>query len=303
MSKHVPAEVIFEDGIKFRLLAKHFRMPGARIHTRCPSCNAEVINSFNDNFFRNPVVNEELEFDCYCDACEHEWSIPCVIEMNFRIVGDSAREDELKESRAQGAVEHASRLARIAARKLSEALDDLDFSRGIDTQPDELLIAVLDEIKQETEHIPRTHFAEHHARRIASIRARVLAALNHTRPMPSDEREEPKLSPEVHMLSRILETARRALERIRRKQMGWARNIEEDLKHIDVIASNMIGIPSLTAEEDSNEVRPIVGVDYANGPDVTTEVMASHEDYANSLDATGPVLPPEPLTRDDEIPF
>ena len=149
--KKMTVEVVFEKGMRLHLRdVPALPLPGVTLRGECPHCRAPVAFDMGgqEHCLRRPVVNEPVSSDwLVCPMCEMLIDVDLVCDLTLRVAQDETKaEDALGEHRALLAVEHQARRVRIAQAGLSQALLDLDYSRGIDVEPDEILVGVLEEV-------------------------------------------------------------------------------------------------------------------------------------------------------------
>jgi hypothetical protein len=65
---------------------KRFHLEGAYIKGSCPNCDAEYIR---DNYFAYPTINEPFDLTCYCEECDHEWTVKIKIEVKLTLIESS----------------------------------------------------------------------------------------------------------------------------------------------------------------------------------------------------------------------
>lgn len=57
----------------------------AVVSDRCPRCGRVGKRDLDDWCLTYPVVNQPSKLDLSCEHCEHEWSVPVVIEFKIRL--------------------------------------------------------------------------------------------------------------------------------------------------------------------------------------------------------------------------
>ena len=69
---------------KTEIEEKRFYMP-CKVIVTCPKCNYEYED---DNYLSYPIANKDIDYDCYCGQCDHEWSEKVKIVLGIEVVGD-----------------------------------------------------------------------------------------------------------------------------------------------------------------------------------------------------------------------
>ena len=64
---------------------KRFRIPGVRIESDCPNCGVERTVDLTEHYLSYPKLGVPENFDLYCDECDHEWSVPLVLEISLKV--------------------------------------------------------------------------------------------------------------------------------------------------------------------------------------------------------------------------
>lgn len=61
------------------LNVKRLYLPGLKLKSKCPNCNAPYERDLGDHHLSYPVVGVPEDLTGYCGGCEHEWALGSVV--------------------------------------------------------------------------------------------------------------------------------------------------------------------------------------------------------------------------------
>lgn len=65
---------------------KRFYIPGAKLEGECPGCGAPYTHDFGEQYLSYPKVNTSHKVGCYCDKCDHEWSVRIRVNLSLELL-------------------------------------------------------------------------------------------------------------------------------------------------------------------------------------------------------------------------
>lgn len=65
---------------------KRFYLPGIKVKSECPNCNAEEVWDGNDWYLSYPTPGKPDTVHFYCEDCDEEWYLDVVLDINLKLV-------------------------------------------------------------------------------------------------------------------------------------------------------------------------------------------------------------------------
>ena len=106
---------------------KRMYMPGVTITVTCPECSDERSQDMGARYISHPKINEPIEHDLYCPACEHEWSESVFLDVSYYVLDETARHRPgFDRMRLRGAIADCVQLDTMSRATASRLLAILD---------------------------------------------------------------------------------------------------------------------------------------------------------------------------------